>query len=164
MSLEPIAFGALAVLLVASALAVVLTKNLFHSVLWLALTLTGTAGIFLTLDAEFLAAVQLLLYAGGVVTIAVFAIVVTERLVGDRITQTSRQIFSGLIIAGAVLVGLLNFILRAPLTRPRPPLAGDLTRAIGDAVLTRFVLSFELLGMLFLAALLGALYFARPDD
>ena len=164
MSLEPIAFGALAVLLVASALAVVLTKNLFHSVLWLALTLTGTAGIFLTLDAEFLAAVQLLLYAGGVVTIAVFAIVVTERLVGDRITQTSRQIFSGLIIAGAVLVGLLTFILRAPLSRPRPPLAGDLTRAIGDAVLTRFVLSFELLGMLFLAALLGALYFARPDD
>ena len=164
MSLEPIAFGALAVLLVASALAVVLTKNLFHSVLWLALTLTGTAGIFLTLDAEFLAAVQLLLYAGVVVTIAVFAIVVTERLVGDRITQTSRQIFSGLIIAGAVLVGLLTFILRAPLTRPRPPLAGDLTRAIGDAVLTRFVLSFELLGMLFLAALLGALYFARPDD
>ena len=164
MSLEPKAFGALAVLLVASALAVVLTKNLFHSVLWLALTLTGTAGIFLTLDAEFLAAVQLLLYAGGVVTIAVFAIVVTERLVGDRITQTSRQIFSGFIIAGAVLVGLLTFILRAPLTRPRPPLAGDLTRAIGDAVLTRFVLSFELLGMLFLAALLGALYFARPDD
>ena len=164
MSLEPIAFGALAVLLVASALAVVLTKNLFHSVLWHALTLTGTAGIFLTLDAEFLAAVQLLLYAGGVVTIAVFAIVVTERLVGDRITQTSRQIFSGLIIAGAVLVGLLTFILRAPLTRPRPPLAGDLTRAIGDAVLTRFVLSFELLGMLVLAALLGALYFARPDD
>jgi NADH:ubiquinone oxidoreductase subunit 6 (subunit J) len=163
-SLEPIAFGALAVLLVASALAVVLTKNLFHSVLWLALTLTGTAGIFLTLDAEFLAAVQLLLYAGGVVTIAVFAIVVTERLVGDRITQTSRQIFSGFIIAGAVLVGLLTFILRAPLTRPRPPLAGDFTRAIGDAVLTRFVLSFELLGMLFLAALLGALYFARPDD
>jgi len=163
-SLEPITFGALAVVLVASALAVVLTKNLFHSVLWLALTLTGTAGIFLTLDAEFLAAVQLLLYAGGVVTIAVFAIVVTERLVGDRITQTSRQIFSGLIIAGAVLVGLLTFILRAPPTRPRPPMAGDLTRAIGDAVLTRFVLSFELLGLLFLAAMLGAMYFARPDD
>ena len=139
-SLEPIAFAALAVVLVASALAVVLTKNLFHSVLWLALTLTGTAGIFLTLDAEFLAAVQLLLYAGGVVTIAVFAIVVTERLVGDRITQTSRQIFSGLIIAGAVLVGVLSFVLRAPQARPRPPLAADLTRAIGDAVLTRFVL------------------------
>jgi NADH-quinone oxidoreductase subunit J len=82
-SLEPIAFGALAAVLLASSLAVVLTKNLFHSVLYLALSLTATAGIFLALDAEFLAAVQLLLYAGGVVTIAVFAIVVTERLVGE---------------------------------------------------------------------------------
>ena len=63
--------------------------------LWLALALTGTAGIFLLLDAEFLAAVQLLLYAGGVVTIVVFAIVVTERLVGERLTQTSRGIVAG---------------------------------------------------------------------
>jgi NADH:ubiquinone oxidoreductase subunit 6 (subunit J) len=163
-SLEPIAFAALAVILIGSALAVVLTKNLFHSVLWLALTLTGTAGIFLTLDAEFLAAVQILLYAGGVVTIAVFAIVVTERLVGDRITQTSRQLANGAIIAGAVLVGVLSFVLRAPLTGPRPPQADDLTRAIGEAVLTRFVLPFELLALLFLATLLGAIYFARPDD
>ena len=164
MSLEPIAFAALAVILVGSALAVVLTKNLFHSVLWLALTLTGTAGIFLTLDAEFLAAVQLLLYAGGVVTIAVFAIVVTERWVGDRITQTSRQLVNGAVIASAVLVGVLSFVLRAPPGGPRPPLAGDLTRAIGEAVLTRFVLPFELLALLFLASLLGAIYFARPDD
>ena len=95
MSLEPIAFWALAAVLVASALAVVLTKNLFHSVLYLALALTGTAGIFLPLEAEFLAAVQLLLYAGGLITIAVFAIVVTERLVGTRLSQTSRHLFNG---------------------------------------------------------------------
>ena len=75
--------GRLPIVLVGSALAVVLSKNLFHSVLWLALALIGTAGVFLMLDAEFLAAVQILLYAGGVVTVVVFAIVVTERLVGD---------------------------------------------------------------------------------
>lgn len=164
MSLEPIAFGGLAVVLLASALAVVLTRNLFHSVLYLALSLTATAGLFLSLDAEFLAAVQLLLYAGGVVTIAVFAIVVTERLVGDRITQTSRQILTGFVIAGALLVALLMVFRRAPLTVPRPAISGDLTRAIGEAVLTHYVLPFELLAVLFLAALLGALYFARPDD
>jgi len=163
-SLEPIAFWGLAVVLLASALAVVLTRNLFHSVLYLALSLTATAGLFLALDAEFLAAVQLLLYAGGVVTIAVFAIVVTERLVGDRITQTSRQIFTGFIIAGALLVALLVIFRRAPLTVPRPPVSGDLTRAIGHSLLTTYALPFELLGVLFLAALLGALYFARPDD
>ena len=65
---ETLAFWGSPFLLVGSALAVVLTKNLFHAVLWLALALTGTAGVFLLLDAEFLAAVQLLLYAGGIVT------------------------------------------------------------------------------------------------
>ncbi len=56
---ETIAFWCLSVVLVVSALAVVLSKNLFHSVLWLALALTGTAGVFLLLDAEFLAPVPL---------------------------------------------------------------------------------------------------------
>ena len=70
---EVVGFYCLSAVLIGSALAVVLTKNLFHAVLWLALALTGTAGIFLLLDAEFLAAVQLLLYAGGIVTVAVFA-------------------------------------------------------------------------------------------
>ena len=164
MTLEPLAFWALSALLVGSALAVVLTKNLFHSVLYLALALTGTSGIFLVLEAEFLAAVQLLLYAGGVITIVVFAIVVTERLVGERITQTSRQIVNGLIISGGVLIGVLTFLARAPLPAAPPPLPGDVTRAIGQALLSRFVLPFELLAVLFLAALLGATYFARPDE
>ena len=164
MNLEPIAFWAVAGVLLASALAVVLTKNLFHSVLYLALSLTATAGIFLVLAAEFLAAVQLLLYAGGVVTIAVFAIVVTERLVGERITQTSRYLASGAIVAGAFLAAVASTISSVPLPGTAPPMPDDVTQAIGEALLTRFVLPFELLGVLFLAALLGALYFARPED
>jgi NADH-quinone oxidoreductase subunit J len=163
-SLESITFGGLALVLLASSLAVVLTRNLFHSVLYLALSLTATAGVFLSLDAEFLAAVQLLLYAGGVVTIVVFAIVVTERLVGDRITQTSRQLLTGFVLSGALLVAILVVFRRAPLTVSRPVMGGDLTRAIGESLFTGYVLPFELLGVLFLAALLGALYFARPDD
>ena len=164
MSLALVAFAGLGVVLIASALAVVLTKNLFHSVLYLALSLTATAGMFLTLDAEFLAAVQLLLYAGGVVTIAVFAIVVTERLVGDRITQTSRYLTSGVIVAGAFLLAVVGIVRGVPLPAVRPPMPGDVTLAIGQAVTTLFVLPFELLAVLFLAALLGALYFARPED
>jgi NADH-quinone oxidoreductase subunit J len=161
---ETVAFWALAAVLVGSALAVVLSKNLFHSVLWLALALTGTAGVFLLLEAEFLAAVQLLLYAGGVITIAVFAIVVTERLVGERLSQTSRRIGAGAAVA-VLLVGVVASAIAArPLAGARPPIEGDLTRAIGEGVLTRFVLPFELLALLLLAALLGALYFARPDD
>ena len=164
MTLEVVTFWALAVLLLGSALAVVLTKNLFHSVLYLALSLTATAGVFLALDAEFLAAVQLLLYAGGVVTIVVFAIVVTERLVGDRITQTSRHIVTGLMVAGGLLFGVLRFLQGADLPVERPEIGVGVTRAIGQVLLTEFVLPFELLAVLLLVGLLGALYFARPEE
>ena len=161
---EPIAFWTLAVILVGSALAVVLSKNLFHAVLWLAFALTGTAGIFLLLDAEFLAAVQLLLYAGGIITVVVFAIVVTERLVGERLSQTTRHIAGGAVVAAALLGLIVQAIAARPLTMTRPAMAGDVTRLIGQSVLTTFVLPFELLGVLMLAAMLGAMYFARPDD
>jgi len=163
-TLEVVTFWGLCVLLIGSALAVVLTKNLFHSVLYLALSLTATAGVFLALDAEFLAAVQLLLYAGGVITIVVFAIVVTERLVGDRITQTSRHILAGLVLAGALLLALLRVLRGADLPVERQVITVDVTRAIGQVLLTEFVLPFELLAVLLLVGLLGALYFARPEE
>jgi NADH-quinone oxidoreductase subunit J len=163
-TLEVVTFWGLSALLIGSALAVVLTKNLFHSVLYLALSLTATAGVFLALEAEFLAAVQLLLYAGGVVTIVVFAIVVTERLVGERITQTSRSILAGLVLAGALLLALLRFLRDADLPLERPVIVVDVTRAIGQVLLTEFVLPFELLAVLLLVGLLGALYFARPEE
>ncbi|HUF49073.1 MAG TPA: NADH-quinone oxidoreductase subunit J [Vicinamibacterales bacterium] len=164
MTADVVAFWGLAVLLVGSALAVVLTRNLFHSVLWLALALTGTAGLFLLLEAEFLAAVQVLLYAGGVVTVVVFAIVVTERLVGERLSHTSRSVPLGAITAFGLLAGLVVSIAGAPLAGPAPAMPDDLTPELGYAVLTRHVLPFELLGVLLLVALLGAIYFARPED
>jgi NADH-quinone oxidoreductase subunit J len=161
---EQIAFAALSIILIGSALAVVLSKNLFHAVLWLALALTGTAGVFLLLDAEFLAAVQLLLYAGGIITIVVFAIVVTERLIGERLTQTNMRIGGGALLSAVLFGFILLVIARHPLPATRPDMPGDLTRAIGEAVLTRYVLPFELLAVLMLAGMLGAMYFARPED
>ena len=161
---EAVAFWSLSIVLIGSALAVVLTKNLFHAVLWLALALTGTAGVFLLLDAEFLAAVQLLLYAGGIVTIVVFAIVVTERLVGERISQTSRRLAGGASVSIVIAWLIVSAVMERPLADVRAPMAGDLTRLIGETVLIRFVLPFELLALLMLAGLMGAIYFARPED
>ncbi len=164
MNADALLFAALAIVLIGSALSVVLTKNLFHSVLWLALALTGTAGMFLTLDAEFLAAVQLLLYAGGVITIVVFAIVVTERLVGERISHTSRGIGAGAVVAVAFSAIVVNVLRQTPLETARPELADDLTRLMGTTVLTDFALAFELLAVLLLTSLISAIYFARPED
>ena len=164
MTLEVLAVWAFAITHVGAGLAVVIGKNLIHCVLWLALALVATAGIFLTLDAEFLAAVQILLYAGGVVTVVVFAIVVTERLVGERLSHTSRQLTAGLLVTGGLLVMLVRAIARAQLSVAKPPLSGDLTRQVGTSLLTQYALPFELLAVLLLVGLLGASYLARPED
>jgi NADH:ubiquinone oxidoreductase subunit 6 (subunit J) len=164
MTLEIAAFWGFAVVLAGAGLAVVLSKNLFHSVLWLALALVATAGVFLTLDAEFLAAVQVLLYAGGVVTVVVFAIVVTERLVGERLSQTSRRVVTSGAVSAALLALLVRAVSSAQIDMPKPALTVDLTRQIGMSLLTRFALPFELLAVLLLVGLLAASYFARPEE
>jgi NADH:ubiquinone oxidoreductase subunit 6 (subunit J) len=163
-TLETVGFWAVAAVLLASSLAVVLTPNLFHAVLYLAAALIATGAVFLLLDQPFLFAVQLLLYAGGVVTIVVFAIMLTERLVGERIRQTSRHLINGAIVSAAVFAGIAGFLLRAPLAIPRPEQTGDVTVSIGRALAGPFAITFELLGVLLVTALVGALYFARGEE
>ena len=164
MTLETVGFWVVAVVLLASSLAVVLTPNLFHAVLYLAAALVATGVIFLLLDQPFLFAVQLLLYAGGVVTIVVFAIMLTERLVGERIRQTSRHLVNGAIVAAAVFAGVAGFLLQAPLTTVRPQPAADATVAIGRALVGPYAVTLLLLGVLLVTALLGALHFARGEE
>jgi NADH:ubiquinone oxidoreductase subunit 6 (subunit J) len=161
---ETLAFAAVAAVLLASSLGVVLTPNLFHAVLYLALALVATGVVFLLLDAPFLFGVQLLLYAGGVVTIVVFAIMLTERLAGASIRQTSRYLVNGVLVSAAVFVGVVGFVIQAPPGGARPAWPGDLTAAVGRALVGPFAIPFELLGVLLVIALLGALYLARSDS
>jgi len=163
-TLEMVGFWMVAAVLVASSLAVVLTPNLFHAVLYLAAALVATGLVFLLLDSPFLFAVQLLLYAVGVMTVVVFAIMLTERLVGERIVQTSRSLLNGAVVAAAVFVGVVGFLIRAPRSVLRPTLDADATPAIGRALVGPFAVTLELLGLLLVVALLGALYFARTDE
>jgi len=163
-TLEAVGFWVVAAVLLASSLAVVLTPNLFHAVLYLAAVLVTTAVVFLLLGSPFLFAVQLLLYAVGVMTIVVFAIMLTERLIGERIVQTSRHLLNGAVVAAAVFVGVVGFLIRAPRSVLRPTLDADATPAIGRALVGPFAVTLELLGLLLVVALLGALYFARTDE
>jgi NADH:ubiquinone oxidoreductase subunit 6 (subunit J) len=161
---EVLGFWVMAVVLVGASLGVVLTPNLFHAVLYLAAALVATGGVFLLLEAAFLFGVQLLLYAGGVVTIVVFAIMLTERLVGETIVQASRYLFNGAVLCIAVFVGVASFLLSGHTTMARPAWSGDATVAIGRALVGPLAVPFELLGVLLVVALLGALYFARSED
>ena len=164
MTADAVGFLAVAAVLLAGSLGVVLSRNLFHAVLYLAVALVATGVVFLLLDSAFLFGVQLLLYAGGVVTVVVFAIMLTERLVGEKLSQVTRHLVNGAILSTAVLVGVLGFLAQSASVPARPPLGEDATVAIGRAVIGPFALPFELLGVLLVASLLGALYFARSDD
>ena len=164
MTPDILGFWVLAVTLVGSALMVVLTKNLFHSVLWLALGLVSTAGVFLLLDAEFLASVQVLLYAGGVITVVVFAIVVTEKLVGERLSSVSRRMAIGAVLSGGLLTVLLKVIGKGEIEVPMPEATADFTRWMGISLLTEHLVAFELLAVLLVAGMLAATYFARPEE
>jgi NADH-quinone oxidoreductase subunit J len=154
----------LAVTLVGSALMVVLSKNLFHAVLWLALGLVSTAGVFLLLDAEYLAWVQVLLYAGGVITVVVFAIVVTEKLVGERLSAVSRRIGVGAVLASGLLTVLLRIIGKGEVDALMPEATADFTRWMGISLLTQHLVAFELLAVLLVAGMLAATYFARREE
>jgi NADH-quinone oxidoreductase subunit J len=156
-------FWAVAVVLLASSLAVVLTPNLFHAVLFLAVSLVATGVVFLFLHSPFLFGVQLLLYAGGVVVLVVFAIMLTEKIVGQRIRQASHGLVNGAIVAAAVFVGIVGFLVQAGPTPAMRPTTGDPTVALARTIVGPYAVPFELLGVLLVIALLGALYFARED-
>src|SRR5262245_15267068 len=135
--------AAVAVVLLAACPGVVLTPILFHAVLYLAAALVATGVVFLLLDASFLFGVQLLLYAGGVVTIVVFAIMLTERLVGQSIRQTSRFLINGALVSLAVFVGVVAFLLQARPSPARGAWPADLTVAVGGALVGPFALPLE---------------------
>ena len=165
MTAETVGFWVMAVVLVGGSLGVVLTPNLFHAaVLYLPAALVATGAIFWLLESPFLFGVQLLLYAGGVVTIVVFAIMLTERLVGESIRQSNRHVFNGAVLAAAVFVGVVGFVVQraAPPAPPAP--AGEQMLAIGRALVGPFGAALQLLAVLLVVALLGALYFARAED
>src|SRR5690242_15670140 len=103
---DKVAFGVIGILLLAGALRVVTAKNLVHAVLWLGLTLTATALLFISLGAAFLAGIQLLLYTGGVITLMLFGVMLTRRHDTPHVENegSPRRRIPGLL-AAAVMFG-----------------------------------------------------------
>jgi NAD(P)H-quinone oxidoreductase subunit 6 len=157
-------FIIVAITLVGSAIKVVSSKDLVHSVLWLALMLIGTAVLFVTLHADFLAAVQILLYTGGVITLMLFAIMLTQRLTTAHIAIASTDHLRGavaLLSVGILLVtGIVHGAGAIPLGEA-PPVD---TQALGKLFLTELILPFEVLSILLLAAMIAAITLARRTD
>ena len=153
------AFWILAVLLLAGALVVVSARSLVRAAFGLAAALVATAGLYLLLTAPLLAAVQILLYTGGVLTLVVFAIVVVG---GEVPGARFRKPVPAALVAGATFAVLASAVRHLPAGEPRGGL--DAGAAIGASLFFRdYVVPFELLSVLLLGAVLGALLLARKD-
>src|SRR3989338_7981201 len=155
-SLAGISFYALLTGILVTAFLTVTVRNLFHAAIFLAFTLLGIAGIYFILHAEFLAAVQILLYVGAIMTLVIFAIMLTSHM-GDPLTpQTNRQKYPVLIALAGLGALLIPILWKMPWKLANVPQATDAVR-LGKALMGEFVFPFELVSLVLLIALVGAI-------
>jgi NADH:ubiquinone oxidoreductase subunit 6 (subunit J) len=152
-------FGAAAATAVGSGWMAVSARDLVRAVLWLGLSLLATAVVYATLDAGFLAAMQVLLYTGGVVTLMLFAVMLVRR--EDPQSGAAEGAFRALLPAGLAVVVVASTVLRTPLTAQGHPVG---TRELGEWLLGDLALPFEALSILLLAAMIAAIVLARRND
>lgn len=161
---QEILFWGLAVLMGVAAIGVVTSRNVVHAALYLVGTLMGAAALYILLLAEFVAWVQVLVYVGAIVVLMLFGLMLTRAPIGRANFDNNQRLLSALT-ALAVFVVTSYIMVRAfegqtiDLTRE----AGTLTRSIGEVIFSAYVLPFEVVSMLLLAALVGAVVIARRD-
>ena len=163
--MDPIAFGIVAGCLLFSALLVVSGRNLVHSVLWLAVTLASTAVLYVLLGAPFLATIQIILYTGGVITLMLFGVMLTRRhdqVFVENETAGRRRIPA--FLTAATLFGVVAAAVFRTRPLPENPPRTVTTEEIGRSFLTEHLLAFEVLSILLLAAMIGAIVLARKLD
>ena len=160
-----IAFGILAAMVLVSAFWVVTLRNLFRAALSLGLVLLGVAGLFILLEAEFLAFVQILVYVGAVLTLVVFAIMLTAKLQTAQDTPAHRQRLP------AAVAAILLFVVLTSVTQSLAwpsVFSGEAVslESLGQQLITRLILPFEVISLVFIAAIVGAIALAvsRTDQ
>ena len=160
--IEQIVFYSLSALVLLSALAVVLHRNTVHSSLFLGLSLAGVAGLFACLGADFLFAAQIMVYVSGIAVLVMFVVMLLGRASDLHLRQVNEFWMAALLICAISSAGLLK-IARSyggtfSTVAPSPS-----TRIIGKLFLGDFLVPFELVSLILLAALIGAVFFSHSE-
>ncbi len=177
-----LSFFAMAAVTLGGALGVVLARKVFHSALFLILSFMGMAGLYLLLEAEFIAGVQVMVYVADIAVLILFAVMLTpHRLELKHVAVSNQQRWWALVAVG-VFFALLLLPLFAPFftlnlsplgLTPTQPVTWQVSsaapvpnsiQALGAALMGPYVLPFEVLGVLLLAILVGAVFVARDPE
>ena len=170
---EAIAFYTLAVLILGLGVAVITTPKTVHSVVFLVLNFLCVAVLYVVLRAEFLAVIQVLVYAGGIVVLYLFVVMLVNLKRAPEAHEDPRRLARlGLALSGAVLLELAGIVVYSygrVTPPPAPAAAGPLTGAgnteeLGWLLYTDYLIPFEVASVLLLVAMVGAIVLARRES
>jgi NADH-quinone oxidoreductase subunit J len=157
-------FLVLAAIAVAGAVNVILQRHPIHSAISLITVMIALAGLFLLLESEFIAAVQIIVYAGAIMVLFVFVIMLLNAGAEERTNMSRMARYAGVPLAIFLLIELAYQIGAATLSMtPQPPAEG-VTRGVSMLLFQDFVFPFELTSILILIAILGALVLAQRGE
>jgi NADH-quinone oxidoreductase subunit J len=163
--MTPVLFIALAVISVIFALLMVFSKNPVHSVLFLILTFFTIAGLYVMLNAQFLAVVHIIVYAGAIMVLFLFVLMLLNLNKDSEPRKSTAWLLASGVAAGMLLVtlvGALKGSAYVPATITANAQIG-LVQNLGRVLFTDFVVPFEIAGILFLAAMVGAVLVGKRD-
>lgn len=166
--LEYVGFLGTAGVALVSGLGVLFARRVLHAAVWLLFCLLGVAGLFALMGAHVLFGVQILVYAGAIAVMIIFAVLLLERTTGRGILSGNRHLFAGVVSAGAFVVVMAPTLGVALWAAGWPsqtaPTTGQTNVAlIGRLFLTRHLLAFELMSVVLLVAMIGAIVLARAE-
>lgn len=165
-------FSVMAVFMIAAAIRVVTTKNVVHAALWLVIVLGGVGINYILLQAEFVAITQFLVYLGAVIVLFLFGIMLTRAPLGVSEDLNNNQRYIG-IAAGGLLLLVIGYALIETFGNDKLDFrayeniaeanTNGRTQALADTIFGQYLIPFEMISVLLLAALIGAIVLARRD-
>ncbi|MDP9404101.1 MAG: NADH-quinone oxidoreductase subunit J [Actinomycetota bacterium] len=157
-------FGVIAVAMGIAAIRVVTTQNIVHAALYLVVVLAGVAAVYILLAAEFTAVVQILVYVGAILVLFLFGIMLTRAPIGRTSDLDNDQRWLALAVS-LLLLGVLAGVLADAFDDTKLPADAAVQRSgeVGTSIFQVYVVPFEVISVLLLAALVGAVVIARRD-
>ena len=167
--MEALLFYSLATVLIVFAILTVMARNPVRSAVYLISALLSVAGLFFLMRAEFVGAVQILVYVGGIMVLFLFVILLVNVEVAERERKTSRQWKTGVVLGVVLSIELVFLIVWGAemfeATPAREVIEGRThnTELVGTAIFTEYLLPFEIASVLLLVAMVGAVVLAKKD-
>ncbi len=165
MHMADILFYVFAAITVCSAMVVAFARNVIYAAFALLFTFLGVAGLYVFLQADFLAVAQVMVYIGGILILIIFGVMLTNRVTNVDVTSGTLHTLPATIIAGVLLGTLVLLVTRATWIDAGvlPDVQGT-TAAIGERLMSTYLLPFEIIGILLLVTIMGAAMIARADS